>query len=126
MAPKVRMRRPAAAPVVRRRPAGQEEADVEAEKKCRDLGALEIARLGTVWLRKAVYYGRELDLAGRFKSLKVEAGQPYGVLQVSGTKDEALLRSLTGKEDREVLVHLCDERCEAVLTEEFLVHGELC
>ena len=76
-------------------------------------------------LQGAIYYGRPVDLVGRFINVKVEDGQPMGIFQVTGTKDEALLRSLSGKPDRLLSVHLCAEECPATLTEEFLVHGKV-
>ena len=125
MPPKVRIRRPAAAGAGLRRPAAREEAaPAVREKKCSDLRLGDLESLGRVLLRDAVYYGRKVNLAGRFLNLGMEEGQPMGVFEVSGTQDEGLLRSVTGRLDRRISVHLCADDCGNLLTDEFLVHGK--
>jgi len=123
MAPK-RIRRPAASPGHMARPAARGEAKEVREKLCNTLTVADIPRLGTLWLKEAIYYGRPVDLVGRFTNVKLEDGQPMGDFQVTGTKDEALLRALSGKPDRLLSVHLCPDECPATLTDEFLVHGK--
>ena len=124
MAPKARLRRPARAPPRLARPAAREEGEEPEVRQCSSLGVCDIPKLGTVWLKGAIYYGRAVDLVGRFTNAKVEDGQPWGVFVVTGTQDESLLRSLSGKEDRILSVHLCPADCPQAITEEFLVHGK--
>ena len=122
---KARFRRPAAAVGVLRRPAALGREEPEVVRRCRDLVLADLPKLRVVQLVKARYYGREVDLVGKFVNMRLEDGKPYAVLRVTGTRDEAILRSLSGKEDREMLIHLCEEGCHAALTEEFLAHGDV-
>jgi len=122
MAPKRALRRPARAPALRR-PAAREREEAVEERSCFSVGVGELHSLGPVWLKSAGYYGRTVDLVGKFLNLSLEEGQPMGTFEVSGTQDEALLRSLTGKADKRISVHLCPEGCPGTLTDEFMVHG---
>lgn len=47
----------------------------------------------------------------------------YVELTVTGTKDDELLRVLTGSPSRKVSVHCCTEECGGLLTDPLLVHG---
>eukprot|EP00435_Cladocopium_sp_Y103_P073962 s105_g46.t1 len=123
MPPKVVRRRPAARAPALRRPAARVEREEAEERRCLDLGLGDLPNLGHVWLKGAGYYSRSIDLVGRFVNLGLEENQPMGTFEVSGTQDEGLLRSLSGKADRRVSVHLCAPDCPGILTDEFLVHG---
>ena len=123
------LRRPAAAGVARgalRRPAGLDEAEAPAggTLRLRDLGVAALHGLGHIWLKGAKYYQKEIDLVGKVSGVRLEASQTYLDVEASGTKDEALLRALSGRPSRLVAVHVCGADCEALLTEEFLVHGD--
>lgn len=80
--------------------------------------------MGTIWLNSARYYGKDVDLVGKVKDIKIEAGQTYLELEGTGTRDDAVLRALTARDDRKFLVHICDEKCDKSLTSENLIHGE--
>jgi hypothetical protein len=119
---KVRLRRPAAVVGARlRRPAG--DVDPGETKHLRDLTVVQLSSLGCIRLKKARYYQREVDLVGKVIAVKMEQGQIYLDMEISGTRDEALLRALTGRESRLISAHVCPEGCEALVTDEFLVHG---
>ena len=79
--------------------------------------------MGAVYLSDARYYGRTVQLAGHLTNTRLEEGELYGDLKVSGTKDDELLRVLTGTPSRMVQVHLCGDDCGAVTTDPLLVHG---
>lgn len=125
MAPKRRLRRPAAAPAMRR-PAGNRPEEGRVEEPPKVLAKLtleELQKLGFVVLRGAGYYGRQVDVAGRVTGLKVDAGQMFLQLKVTGTQDEALLRAVTGSPGQGFQVHVCDPSCGGVLTDALMVHG---
>jgi len=123
MPPKVVGRRPAARVGRLRRPAARVEPPAEEEKKCLSLGLGDLGSLGYIHLKKARYYGREVELVGKFTNLGLEDGQPMGTFEASGTQDDALLRLLSGRPKRQLTVHLCQEDCPGALTDAFLVHG---
>ena len=104
-----------------RRPAG--DVDPGETKHLRDLTVVQLSSLGCIRLKKARYYQREVDLVGKVIAVKMEQGQIYLDMEISGTRDEALLRALTGRESRLISAHVCPEGCEALVTDEFLVHG---
>ena len=127
MAPKRRgaMARPAAAVVPRlRRPAARVEPAVPEWKKLGELGPAAIGKLGHVWLHEALYYGRQVEVAGKIDHLRYERGDVYVDLIISGTKDDELLRVMSGRGDRILAVHLCDAGCQHVMTGEALIHAE--
>ena len=70
--------------------------EIEADQKLRDLNVAQLDSLGTIRLVEALYYQRKVDLVGTVSGVKVGAGQVYMKLQVSGARDEALLKALTG------------------------------
>lgn len=132
MPPKLAMRnvrRPAAAPSVLRRPGRKEKEVDDEERKERRLKRLsevdprQLVKMGPVVLEDAKYYGRVAPVAGHFKSFHSDGDQLFVKLKVSGTKHEELLRVLSGRIDREVNVHICDEKCTGQLTDEILVHA---
>ena len=99
--------------VPRRRPA----ADLRGEKgsKLEGLPLEEVAKLGFIVLEGASYYHRAVELCGRVTGCRVQDGQPYMDMMVSGTKDEELLKVLSADEDRRLMVHLCPAGCGGVL-----------
>ena len=125
MAPKRRMARPAAAKAVpRRRPAANVPRVSEVAKPLTGVGLADVAGLGLVKLPNAVYYHRPVVLAGEFKGVKVEAGEAFGEMEVTGTKDDELLRVLSGQRGKKMRVHFCTGACHDTLTGDTLVHGK--
>ena len=128
-AARTRPRRPIAAMAKLKRPAGREEEETEKPledvkvKKFSSVDARRIASLRGVYLPTARYYGREVKVAGLVKGVKTEDGQWYMELEVSGTRDEELLRILSGRRDKVLSVHLCEEECRQQLSDELLVHA---
>ena len=119
MAPK---RRPAAAPKILARPAARvRERVVWAQLK--ELNSAMLPSLEHLLIRKAKYYGREVDFVGKVISLKYEGGESYAEVRVTGTQDDELLRVVSGLPDRIVSVHLCLDGCPGTITGEALVHG---
>ena len=82
-----------------------------------------LRKLGPVYLSDARYYGRAVQLAGWFINTRLEEGELYADLKVSGTKDDELLRVLSGTRTRTLQVHLCGEDCGALVTDPLLLHG---
>ena len=122
-------RRPAAAGAVIRRPARREEAAEEERpnrpklQKFSDLDPIAIAELKGINLPDATYYGRKVTLAGKVKTLRSEERQWFLDVEVWGTKDEDLLRLLSGKREKVVSLHVCGAECNQLLTDELLVHA---
>ena len=121
-------RRPAAAPRRLRRPSADVETrdsdpGVPGSRPLKGLTTESFKNLGAVYLSGARYYGRTVQIAGRFSTTRLEDGELYADLRVSGTKDDELLRVLSGTPTRVVQVHLCGEECGAVVTDPLLVHG---
>ena len=110
-----RLRRPAA------RGAGQGPA-VE-EKILKDLGVGELQGQDVIWLKRAFYYQREVDLVIEVQGIKQEDGKTYVEGKILGTKDEDLLRTMTAREDRLVKVHVCPHDCDGLVSGENLIHG---
>ena len=55
--------------------------------------------------------------------MRINEGRVYLDLEATGTEDEGLLRSLTGKEGRRISIHKFLPDCTNVLSDKFLVHG---
>lgn len=83
-----------------------------------------MANLRAIHLPEALYYGRKVKVAGTVRTLRSEGGEWFLDLEISGTRDEDLLRILSGKKDRLMTVHLCGPGCSKQLTDELLVHSE--
>eukprot|EP00435_Cladocopium_sp_Y103_P000647 s267_g1.t1 len=117
------MRRPASRRgSVVRRPAADEGAVVARRLLAESVA--ELSRLGHIWVKKAVYYHTEVDLAGKVAGVRVQDGNIFVDLDATGTKDERLLKSLTGKSGKRVALHICPPGCGNVLSDEFLVHAK--
>lgn len=128
MAPKAKaaLRRPAArgALVGRRPAAAAPPPGVPAPKRVLgDLDMPSLSRLQHIWLKKGRYYHREVDLVGKVVGVRIQDGQIFLDLDATGTEDEGLLRSITGKQGRRVAVHVCPPGCNHQLTDEYLIHG---
>ena len=83
----------------------------------------ELSNVGIVKLSKAGYYGREVEVVGEVRSARMENGETFLDLAVSGTRDQELLKVLSGKMNRMLTVHVCKDSCGQVLTGEDLIHG---
>ena len=106
------MKRPAAA----QGPAGG--------SQLQDLSLEEVSRLGFVNLVGAEYYHRPVEVCGRVVGSRSEEGESYMDMVVSGTRDEELLRVLSGDDERRLVVHICQAGCGGVLSSPNLVHGK--
>ena len=89
----------------------------------KDLTLEELERLGLVVLKKAGYYHREVEACVNVTSLQRNGGQTFLEGEIQGTKDEELLRSMTGRPTRKIQVHVCGDGCGKELTGEDLLHG---
>eukprot|EP00435_Cladocopium_sp_Y103_P067889 s548_g30.t1 len=83
-----------------------------------------LPQIGGVVMQEATYYGRTCPTAGHFVGLSSEGDNVFARLKVSGTKHEELLRVLSGKRERVVQVHLCEEGCTGQLSDEVLLHSQ--
>lgn len=126
MAPKRALRRPAAAKARLARPAAAipRPPAAAAVKQLHELDLMRLQGLQCIYLKDALYYGRAIEVCGTPKGLRMEEGEYYMQMKILGTKDDVLLRSLTGKSDRLVDVHICGPGCAAALTGEFVLHGK--
>ena len=129
MAPKLRgaLRRPAARPGVLRRPASRADEEENpprpGERPLAGLTLQQLKQLKTVCLSDARYYGRVVQVAGLVAGTSMEDGELFVMLETTGTKDDELLRVLSGTPGRKLRVHICTEGCEGLLTDPLLVHG---
>jgi len=122
------IRKPASRRVMRR-PAGElseekeEKKEGEGVRNFSEMKTQDLLKLGDLCLQEAIYYGRTVLLAGRVVALKTQNDQIFADFRVSGTKDDGLLRILSGRADKVIQVHLCDPGCGQLLTDELLVHS---
>ena len=131
MAPKAKMRPAAALGRVRglRRPAAAPSGvrrgePVVPEKKLCDESVQALMKLGCLHLKEAKYFLRAVEIAGNIKKIQTDsAGQLILDFQVSGTRDDGLLRELSGRPDRMCQVHVCDPGCPATTTGDVYLHG---
>eukprot|EP00438_Fugacium_kawagutii_P012023 Skav218165 [mRNA] locus=scaffold5213:66233:75512:- [translate_table: standard] len=122
---KAGLRRPAGAGPRMRRPAFAPPAVAAAPilKKLHELDLVKLRDLEFIVLEDAKYYGRTVKLCGRVVGVRMEGRQVFVELRVTGTQDDGLLRSLTGRPSRKIDVHACEPGCPQVLENERLVHG---
>ena len=118
------LRRPSARVRMRLRPAAGGEKAKDNKKPLNGIPLADLQKLGVIRLKDAKYYQRDVDLVGMVQSVKLEGDQVYIELYVSGTRDDELLRVLSGKRERLVRVHVCGPDCANVLTGELMVHGK--
>ena len=127
------MRRPAGAKEdKRKRPAGVEEIDLEAEALKRwekgytvllrylDTRALETGS-GLV-VTEGTYYHRRVTLAGKVNSVTVSGGVTTAKMALTGTGDEELLKFHTSHPGVEIRAHVCGAECNKEEAAEDLVH----
>ena len=88
-----------------------------------DLDMASLSRLGHILVKQGKYYHREVNVVGKVEGVRVQDGQIFLDLEASGTEDEGLLRSITGKQGRRISVHVCPPDCGSLVTDEFLIHG---
>lgn len=69
--------------------------------------------------------GRKVDVCGLVQGVRVTGPEAFIDLKASGVQDDLLLRALTGRADRMLEVHVCQEGCAKTLEGELLVHGDL-
>ena len=115
MAPRRVLRRPAAEVDGRK--------DPPRERLLRDLSVAELSKLKYIWLKGALYYHRAVEVVVKLQGVKFYEGQVTLEVEASGTKDEALLRLLAGKEKRTMSVHVCPIDCGGQVTGEVFIHG---
>ena len=128
MAPK---RRPAAAeaPPRRRfrgvlaRPAA---AGIPAEVrlKLQDVSLANLANFEKVHLKDASYYHRAVELCGKIRGGRTEGSETFLEMEVTGVKDEELLRLLSGKKHPRLQVHACPAGCGNELSGADIIHAE--
>ena len=80
-------------------------------------------RSGPIVMDEVIYYAKKVALAGEITEVWTQGGQLFANFIVSGTQDD-LLRTLSGKAQRAVSLHLCDADCGQVRTGELLVHSK--
>ena len=112
-----------------RRPAAKD-ADTtgKPEGHFRRLSTVEAAafgKMGYIWLKDAVYYGRAIDVVASVKGFRLEEGQMVLEVKVHGTKSEEFLREMSGRPSRTATVHVCDLTCPETVTGAAYLHGKL-
>ena len=112
------MRRPAAA-----RGDEEEEEGEAGEKQLHQLSLEELQGLGAVCIGEARYYGRLVQVAGRVTGAYLDGGDMFLELVATGTKDDELLRVLSGMDKKRMSVHVCKDDCPGSLTDPLLAHG---
>eukprot|EP00435_Cladocopium_sp_Y103_P042375 s1207_g11.t1 len=123
------LKRPAAKSEPKKKPSRRKPEEDEsskeptAYKRFAEVDLRTLTQLGSVVLQDAKYYGRTCPVAGFFQGLVTEGHNTFAKLKVTGTKHEELLRVLSGRKDRLVQIHLCEEGCTEQLTDEVLLHG---
>ena len=90
----------------------------------RNLDGEKISQLGQVVLKDAHYYHRAVEACGRVLGMRFDGGQMFLDFQVTGTRDEDLLRVLSGRKPRVLSVHACADGCGGELSAEDMVHAK--
>ena len=75
----------------------------------------ELSRLKHLWVKKGLYYDREVDIVGRLEGVRVSDGNIFIDVEATGARDEGLLQALT---------HVRTLDCSRQVTDEFLVHAK--
>lgn len=117
-----KLRRPAAVPRPRRRPAGQ----VEQRADPGWIGASEVRleelEVGCSLVVEGDYWEGASIVCGALQGAQLEGTGRYLKLKATGTKSEALLKYLSGSRTKEVVVHLCTVPCDSRIWDD-LVHA---
>ena len=79
--------------------------------------------LGPLCIEEGVYYGKTAAIAGTVVAFRSEGCEVYLDFAVTGTKNEELLRVLTGRADKKISLHVCGPDCGALVTDELLVNA---
>ena len=91
-----------------------------------DVEATGLLGLGKIWLKDAMYYLRPVEVVGKITGLESDPeGRLMVNFKVSGTRDDGLLREMSGKRDRLAKVHVCPGHCPANTTGEAFLHARL-
>ena len=122
-AARLRMPRPAARGGALRRPAAAVANPGPAPGLLRDLSLEKLRKLKVIHLVEAGYYHRKIEVVLEVKHVWLDGGQPFLDGVVLGTRDDGFLRAMTGRSSRQVTIHVCEDGCQQILTEENLVHG---
>ena len=105
-----------------RRPAARVRGGVDLPKLSQ-LSLEDVNKLDLIHLKGAEYYHRKVDVCGNVTGLRREGGTSFLELAATGTKDEELLRALSGHPKRKLTVHICPADCGGELSEALLIHG---
>ena len=121
-------RRPAVAGGILKRPAHRRLSPKEDEEEEKghpllDLRVQDMHQLGPVYLADARYYSRLVQVAGHLVNSRMEEGELFVDMKVTGVKDDDLLRVLSGTPEKRLQVHCCREDCSRGLTNSHLVHA---
>lgn len=117
---RIRLRRPAAALPAAVPPAAEPGA-AGAEVDLASLSVRELLNLGKL-LIKGTYWEASVVIAGRPKGIHHDTNGSYLQLLLEGTQSEAVLRFATTKDDKIILVHLCDKPCSTKTWRDDLIH----
>eukprot|EP00435_Cladocopium_sp_Y103_P038598 s373_g10.t1 len=125
-------RRPAAAPQPRRRPAARApEAgaeNMEEEYKAgHQVAAVQVPpgvyqRGDWILIDEGVYFKQVIQAAGRVTREQIDSGERELHLELTGTKNEDLLKFATGQGQGLCRVHLCRDSCDQAWENPDLVH----
>ena len=111
-----------------KRPATKKEeekgAGAEEFQQLSKVEAINLMRLGSIWLKDAGYFHQPVDVVGSVQNFRVEGGEMLLDFKVSGTQSEALLKEMSGKPNRMACVHVCDPTCPQVITGGAYLHGK--
>ena len=72
---------------------------------------------------EARYYGRLVQVAGRVRGAYLDGVRCTLSSRTIGTKDDELLRVLSGTPGKKLSIHVCSESCAGALTDPLLIHG---
>eukprot|EP00438_Fugacium_kawagutii_P015982 Skav227119 [mRNA] locus=scaffold199:491231:496900:+ [translate_table: standard] len=112
-----------ARPPPRMRPAARE-AVVDRSRRMSEVPSAELLAVRSMLLRKAVYYGNEVEICGSITGIRTEKDQVWLDFRATGTQSEELLRVLSGRKKRDLVVHLCRDGCRKDVTDSNLVHAD--
>ena len=112
---------------VRIRPAAQASDPVKDFENCKEveshqISALTLLSCGKVVLPKSSYWREDTEVAGVFLNLKVTDGEIWLNMRVDGTRNDHLLRFLSGQKDRVIKVHLCPPTCGQEFVSDSTLH----